>query len=64
MIYIKPSCKSFAERDVVGVAQTQYASIHLFFEQVSKLDNKPTQAVVQMAQSNTTETIYNTKDLA
>jgi hypothetical protein len=60
MFYIKPSCKSFAETDVAdiaGVAQTA-AYIHVFFEQVARLNDKPTQAVVQMAKSSPTETIH------
>jgi len=68
MFYIKPICKSFAETevaDVVGAVQTAYgASIHIFFEQVAKSNNKPAQAVVQMAQSNTIETIHTIKELA
>ncbi len=66
MFYIKPSFKSFEEADVVdiaGVAQTA-AYIHVFFEQVAKLDNKPTQAVVQMVKTNPTETIHTIQDLA
>lgn len=63
MLYLKPSCNSFTEIDIVHFVQTA-AYIHLFFEQVAKLDNKSTQAVVQMAQSNQIETIHTIKDLA
>jgi len=62
MLYIKPKCNSFAGMDIADVAQTAY--LHVFFEQVAELNDKPTQAIVQIAQSYKTETIHTIKDLA
>ncbi len=62
MLYIKPKCNSFAGMDIADVAQTAY--LHVFFEQVAKLDAKPTRAVVQMVKTNSTETIHTIEELA